>query len=136
MLSTFAEFLKKLDNEACTSVFSPENPEYFTFSFAVVMYHVMKADRSVSKIERKHLDGLFQREFKMDPAETEALFDDIEAHYGEFAKHLSAIECEISQNAHHKAAFMEHINHLIVCDGCRDEEFELFEKIKQHLFSC
>ena len=100
------------------------------FPIAVIMHHIVQTDVRLSKEESTALIRFFKEEFALEEDETFELFDTV-AEIGEplFAQ-LKELKGTVYKNSVVKVNIFKHLNNLIICDGCENSEYRVFEKVK------
>ena len=69
----------------------------------------------------------------MTSKETHDLFESIIHNIDELDKHIDALNKLLSDDLVTKAKVLQHVNNIIICDGCVDAEYDVFEMIKNQL---
>jgi len=100
---------------------------------ALLMITVVNADKKVTAKEQAKILSFFKSEFEMNENETITLFDSIEENIEEFNKASKELNEILQNDIAAKAKALNYLNSIIICDGCEDIEFEVFEKIKNTL---
>ena len=132
MLSPLEFIQNLLKNDA--KIFESENEQdAVKDALAILICHIIYADGKVTKQEQKKIFGFFQNECEMDKSETDELFDSILGDMDKFGKHLDILTDALKSNAHAKSEVLRHLNNIIICDGCVDREYEIFEVIRKSL---
>ena len=102
-------------------------------TLAVLMVHVSMADKKTTQKENEKILGFFQQEFQMSASETHELFETVVKNIDELEKYLDRLNELLSKDIHAKAKVLQHLNNLIICDGCVDIEYDVFETIRVSL---
>jgi len=100
---------------------------------ALLMITVVNADNKVTAKEQAKILSFFKSEFEMNENETITLFDSIEENLEEFNIASQELNKILQNDMAAKAKALNYLNSIIICDGCEDIEFEVFEKIKNTL---
>ncbi len=130
MIKTIQEYAKIIMAEDIDGYENEMDAHATMFPIAVVMHHIMVADGIISEKERNLVVHYFQKEFALDEGETYALFDAV-AELGEpLFTHLKSIRSKIDVKPAITASIFKHLNDLIICDGCEDSEYKVFEKAR------
>ncbi len=133
MLASLAKLLKSL-KENDSKIFDDEiNHDAVKDTLAVLMMHVAMADKKTTEKENKKMVEFFQQEFNMNTEETHELFESVVENMNELEKYIDTLSNILANNIAVKARIMQHLNNLIICDGCVDEEYHVFETIKTSL---
>lgn len=102
---------------------------------AILIIDVVNADGISSPKEQTTILKFYKQEFKMDETETIALFNSVEDNDPELLASLSKLKEIFNDEPTAKAKVLEHLNSVILCDGCTDAEYHIFEKIKTFLMA-
>lgn len=130
MLTMLTNLLKNL-RENNTKLFADDSQhEMLKISLAVIMAHIILADGRVTKQEEKKVIDFFANEFDLDHEETNTLFQSIINRFSEFQEQMETLIRIIQNDIKTKALLLEHLNNLIICDGCTDSEYRVFETIR------
>lgn len=100
---------------------------------AVLMISVVNADKKSSAKEQKKILDFYRLEFGMNKDTTIDLFNSLAHDNAELNSSLVKLKDILQNDAEAKAKVLHHLNSVIICDGCVDEEYEVFEKIKSFL---
>jgi len=129
-LAKLLESLKKGDNK----IFDESiNHDVVKDILAILMVHIIQADKKTTQQEQDKFLGFFQSEFEMTVDETKQLFESIVTNLDEIELQLEQLNQLLSGDTITKAKIIRHLNNLIICDGCMDEEYHIFETIKNAL---
>jgi len=132
MLSPIEFIQNLLKND--TKIFEDENQEdAIKDALAILICHIIYADGKVTKQEQKKIFNFFKHEFEMDEDETNLLFDSILKEFYEFEKHLDTLTNALKNSVHAKSEVLRHLNNIVICDGCIDREYDVFEAIRKSL---
>lgn len=123
------EFLKELLNSE-TDIFADNEQEKLQNVMAILITHVILADGKVTSEERAKVLSFFENEFELESAQTEELFASIMDNINEFEENLDTLQNAIKNNSLAKSELLRHINNIIICDGCVDREYDVFESIR------
>ena len=133
MLTTILQLFKSL-NENDSNIFDEGlNHDVIKETLAVLMVHITMADKKTTEKENEKLLGFFQQEFSMSSSETHDLFELIVHNSDEIEKHIDVLNNLLNDDIRTKAKVLQHLNHLIICDGCVDAEYLVFETIRDSL---
>jgi len=69
----------------------------------------------------------------MTTQETHELFESIMQNIDELEEHMATLNSLLADNLQTKAKILQHLNNIIICDGCVDVEYDVFETIKNSL---
>ncbi len=133
MLTTILQLFKSL-NENDSNIFDEDlNHDVIKETLAVLMVHITMADKKTTEKENEKLLGFFQQEFSMSSSETHDLFELIVHNSDEIEKHIDVLNNLLNDDIRTKAKVLQHLNNLIICDGCVDAEYLVFETIRDSL---
>ena len=131
MLSAL-DFLKDLLSDK-TDLFKTNEEEKIKDTMAILISHIIMADGKVTKEENEKVFAFFQNEFALEEKETRVLFTSIMDNLHEFEAQLDILTSTIKNNLHIKSEILRHLNNIIICDGCKDREYDVFETIRVSL---
>ena len=124
------ENLKKGDNK----IFDESmNHDVIKNTLAVLMVHIIQADKQTTAQEQKKIVGFSKDEFEMTDTETKVLFESVVSNMPELEIYVEKLGTLLAEDRLIKAKIIGHLNNLIICDGCKDEEYHVFETIKNTL---
>lgn len=75
----------------------------------------------------------FQQEFNMSTSEAHELFESVLENMNELEKYIDRLNGLLHNDLQTKAKVLQHLNNLIICDGCVDAEYDVFETIRVSL---
>ena len=110
-----------------------ENKDAIKNILAILIISVVKADQKHSIQEQKTVLDFFQNEFNMSTEETTEYFDSVVHNEEEFDKAKKELNDILNTDKSAKAMALQMLNEVIICDGCVDAEYVLFEEIKSAL---
>ena len=109
------------------------NKDAIKNTLAVLMIEVVNADKKVTSQERKKILDFFKLEFDMDENTTIDFFNLVKENDTEFNASLAELKSILVDDINARAKTLQHLNSVIICDGCVDEEYEVFESIRGFL---
>lgn len=130
MLTTLSKLLDHLKIKDTKLFQNDTDNEMLKSALAILMTNIIVADGKISQQERSRIINFFANEFSMSEEETYALFDNILEDFDKFDIYIETLQLIIQDNIHTKAELLKHLNNLIICDGCTDSEYAVFENIK------
>jgi len=110
-----------------------ENRDEIKNILAVLIIKTVLADGESTKKEQTKVLEFFRAEFNLSSEETVSLLNTTSYDDKEYTKALTRLEEILNEDDSIKLKIMNHINNIIICDGCADEEYEVFETIKIYL---
>ncbi len=104
-------------------------------SVAVLFSHVIKLDNKDLERERPLFCRFMQQDFGMSEEEATALLDKVmeESDYN-LDTHISMIANGLVNETYTKMSVLKQLNHLIVRSKLEDEDYDLFDKVKEAFF--
>ncbi len=103
-------------------------------AFAIVLYHVIKADGVETEDERKRFTSFFKHDFNLDEANIHKLHKRASTFDGKFDVYLEVLKEEISDLPSVKLTLMQNINNIMQKGKFNEQEFEVFEQIRRALY--
>jgi uncharacterized tellurite resistance protein B-like protein len=103
-------------------------------SFACVAAAVIGVDGQTSKPELGRFHEFFSTEFGIDEPESDALLDAGKKDFARLDYHLQVLSAVLPENLVERARFMRYFNDSIRVDGIDENEYPLFDKIRDVLF--
>ena len=100
---------------------------------AVLIISVVKADKKHSLAEQKTVLDFFKNEFKMNEELTLKYFNEVIHNSEEFDRAKEELNTILDTDITAKAKALQMLNDVIICDGCVDAEYVLFQKIQSSL---
>ena len=100
---------------------------------AVLMITVVNADNVHTLKEQNRVLEFYKNEFNMSREETISFFNSVKHENKDIVTALENLQVYFSSNIGIKAKILHHLNSVIICDGCVDAEYEVFEQIKAYL---
>ncbi len=97
---------------------------------ALLMIIVINADGEATPKEQAKILEFFKNEFGQNKDETIAFFNNIVGKKSDFSTLCDELKVTLQNDAMAKAKALHHLNDVILCDGCTDEEYDIFEKIR------
>ena len=100
---------------------------------AVLIIKTVLSDGKSTKQEQAKVIEFFDKEFNLNKDETVTLLNTTEYMSNEYTNALTRLEEILKEDNSIAPKIMTYINNIIICDGCADEEYEVFETIKIYL---
>lgn len=104
-------------------------------ALATLMCNIAHADNKITNLERDNVYSFFQHEFELSTQETKSLFAPLLEQTSVLDKEVEIITQALVDNMKLKAILLTHLNNLIICDGCKDIEYDVFSEIKNRFLS-
>ena len=101
-------------------------------SFAVVICGIIKSDGVISDSERKKFDDFFTKEFGLSQEEINTLFASA-MQSDNYDEHISLLKEGFLGHPMQMMKFMKFLNETILSDGIGENEYILFERIRDEL---
>ncbi len=103
-------------------------------SVAVLLCHIINADDIKSDKEINKFHKIFEKEFNTSKDESIAIYQKIKELNGELNNNIEQIHNELGDDAIVKGKIMQILNEMILSDGIEDNEYKIFEEIREKLF--
>jgi len=104
-------------------------------SVAVLFCHVIKLDNKDLEKERPLFCRFIKQDFDMIEEEANALLDKVMADDDyNIETHISMIANGLVNETYTKMSVLKQLNHIIVKSKLEDEDYDLFDKVKEALF--
>lgn len=100
---------------------------------AVLMITVVNADEKSTIKEQNKVLEFYQNEFNMNKEETINFFNSVKHENRDVVVALENLKELFASDVQTKAKVLHHLNSLIICDGCEDVEYDIFEQIREYL---
>ena len=133
MLGSLAKLLESLRADEVKIFDENINHDIVKDILAILMVHIIKADKKTTEKENEKILGFFQAEFNMTKSETHELFASVVEVIDELEMYTEKLNIVLADDLITKAKIIRHLNNLIICDGCTDEEYRVFETIRDAL---
>lgn len=126
------DFLKNLLDDEST-IFQKDNTQDIEMAVAILLSHVIMADGKVTIEESENIKKFYAKEFGLSNAQTQQLFNEIMDNMDEIGESIDTIKSALQNDKQALSEILKHINNLILCDGCIDKEYTLFEALRVFL---
>lgn len=100
---------------------------------AVLMITVVNADEANSIKEQNKVLEFYKNEFDMGKEETIHFFNSTKHENRDIVIALEKLKELFSSDVQTKTKVLHHLNSVILCDGCVDAEYDVFEQIRAYL---
>ncbi len=104
-------------------------------AFAVVIFHVIKADNKETDKEKQRFVEFFKDDFELKEDEIEQLHEDASQFDDHYENYLDILKEKISAYPEVEMKLMRNLNSILSSQKFSKEEFEVFEEVTQKLFS-
>jgi len=101
-------------------------------SFAVVICGIIKSDGVISNSERKKFDDFFTKEFGLSTDAIDTLFENAIA-CNAYDEHISLLKEGFLGHPMQMMQFMKFLNETILSDSIGENEYALFERVRDGL---
>ena len=103
--------------------------------FAVVLYAIIRSDGTISGEEREKYHTFFAREFGLSEAETTVLLEEAGAMDAsiDLDAHIARLKKGFVNHPMKRMHFMQYLNETILSDGIGDNEYAVFERVRDGL---
>ena len=102
-------------------------------AFAVVIYHVINADKVETEKEKKRFSSFFKNDFSLDDLEIDQLHREASQFDKDFDTYLDVLKEKIGAYPEVELKLMQTLNSIMVTEGFNEKEFLEFEKIRDAL---
>lgn len=114
------------------SVFSAKNPERFKKATAEILCNILHLDSAQQKEELQQFCELMQKDVNIRPedlgsANQEQLHSNIE-------EAVQVVKEELDSDPVRMMEFMRMLNRFIMVDKCKEEDYCIFDKVRELLF--
>jgi len=103
-------------------------------SVAVLFCHVIKLDDKDLDAERPLFCRYMKQDFDMPREESSALLDKVMEGEYNIDTHISMITNGLMNETYTKVSVLKQLNHIIVRSKLEDEDYDLFDKVKEAFF--
>lgn len=103
-------------------------------SVAVLLGHIINADNIQSEKEIIKFHEIFEKQFQSSKDESIVIYRKVQELSGELDNHIEQIKTELIDDAISKAKIMQILNEMILSDGIDDDEYRVFNEIREKLF--
>lgn len=132
MPATMKRWFDSLDKDDET--FHPKNPEAFKRATAGLICSIINFEDVERRDELCKFCDLFKKEFHIDEAAAEKLFEDSAYIEQNLEKYAVTIREELDNDEYKLMEFMKMLNQFIIIDKCKKEDYDVFEELKTILF--
>ncbi len=116
------------------SVFDVENPEKFKEATAAILCNVLHLDSSKKRDELKEFCSIVRHSLEIDDEKAAELFQNRANIDKNIYKYTRIIKKELKDDKYKMLEFMKMLNRFIIVDDCKEEDYCIFEKVKEMLF--
>jgi len=103
-------------------------------SVAALFCHVIKLDDKDLDAERPLFARYMQQDFGTSREESCALLDEVMGKEYNIDTHISMIANGLMNETYTKMSLLKQLNHIIVRSKLEDEDYDLFDKVKEAFF--
>jgi len=103
-------------------------------SVAALFCHVIKLDKKDLSVERPLFCRFMKQDFDMSEEEANELLDKAMSEDCNVDTHISMIANGLMNETYTKMSVLKQLNHIIVRSKLVDDDYDLFDKVKQALF--
>ena len=103
-------------------------------SVAALFCHVIKLDDKDLDAERPLFCRFMAQDFDTPKEESSALLDEVMAKDYNIDTHISMIANALHNETYTKMSVLKQLNHIIVKSKLEDEDYDLFDKVKEAFF--
>jgi len=103
-------------------------------SVAVLFCHVIKLDGKDLDLEKPLFCRYIKQNFDASEEESSALLDKVMADDHHIETHIAMLANGLVNETYTKMSVLKQLNHIIVRSNLADEDYELFDKVKEAFF--
>ena len=129
MITKLKEWFESLESEEEID----KSNQILHISFAVVVFHVVRADGKETLQEQEKFVNIFTEYFDLDKERVAELYKFAVNLEGNVDEHLEVLKEKIAHVPSVKMKLMHEVNSLIQADGIDNREYVVFEKIREAL---
>ena len=116
-------------------IFMPKDTERFKRATASIVCSIINFNEVHDKDELCKFCDLFKKEFHIDEATAQKLFEDSAYTKENLEKNADIIREELDNDEYKMMEYMKMLNRFIIVDNCRDEDYCIFDELKNRLFA-
>ncbi len=105
-------------------------------SVGTLLAHIIKVDKRDVEKEAPLFCEIMGQDFNCDEEEAKAFLRDIMHKEYDLDEHIAIINQALCDDKLSKFHLLEQINHIIYSDEISEEDYKIFEDIKNKLFEC
>lgn len=103
-------------------------------AFAVVIYHVIKANNKETEKEKQRFIEFFKNDFELDDNAIEQLHGEASQFDDDFENYLDVLKDKISAYPDVEMKLMRNLNSIVNSQNFSKEEFAVFDQVTHALF--
>jgi len=103
-------------------------------SVAALFCYVIKLDNKDLDAERPLFCRFMQQDFDMTQEESDRLLDEVMQKDYNIDTHISIIANALHNETYTKMSVLKQLNHIITKSNLEDEDYDLFDKVKEAFF--
>jgi uncharacterized tellurite resistance protein B-like protein len=130
-----AEMKEWFDGLESDTTFEAKNPEHFKRATASIICSIVNFNEIQSEEKVYAFCDLFKKEFHIDEDTANKLFEDASYVKANIEKNAQIIKQELGDDEYKKLQYMKMLNRFIIVDNCKDEDYCIFDELKNHLFA-
>jgi len=114
--------------------FAPKNPEAFKRATASIVCSIVNFNEVKGKDALCKFCDIFKEEFHINEETAEKLFKDSVYVKKNLKKNAQVIKDELGNDEYKLMEYMKMLNKFIIVDECKDEDYCIFDELKNLLF--
>ncbi len=126
------DWLDKIGHEQ--NIFEVEDPKALQEAAAGIICHIINFDNVENRDELSKVCDLFQKEFHLDADKAKAILGDERNFKENIEKFVKVVRKQLGDDEVKKLQFMKMLNKFIIVDNCKDEDYCIFDRVKELLF--
>jgi len=132
MFNSFKAWLKNLKTEG--HVFKNSEDDAIHIALASLLCHIVTADSVESAKEKEKFCEIMQSEFNLDKVQVGILYAYAKEKNTNLESDLQVINQYLKDQPVLRMQFMDKLNRLIISDGLKNQELEMFNKVTKVIF--
>ena len=117
------------------TLFKVEDPVAFKEATAAILCSILDLKHVKKKDELHQFCDLFKAEFHLSDEDTKKIFNNSKNMESTIKKYTKIIKEQLNGDEYKMMAFMKMLNRFIIIDKCKEEDYCIFDKVKEQLFS-
>jgi uncharacterized tellurite resistance protein B-like protein len=117
------------------TLFKVEDPVAFKEATAAILCNIINLKHVQKKDELHEFCDLFKSEFHLSDEDAQKIFDNSADIQSNIEKYTAIIKEQLDGDEYKMMAFMKMLNRFIIIDKCKEEDYCVFEKVKEQLFA-
>ncbi|MCH9813331.1 MAG: hypothetical protein K0U47_05235 [Epsilonproteobacteria bacterium] len=116
-------------------IFDVKDVKEFKYATGILICNIVNLKKEDPSEELCMFCDNFQKEYQLSDEEAQGLYKDVQNFDQNLEKYIAVIKSHLHGSEHKKLDFMHTLNRFIIKDECDDQDYCVFEVIKEQLFS-